>query len=169
MISWSKYLTAMHNDDICKIAIAISFLSLPFTASANIIWPSIYIVQQYYVWYVILIGLIIEIIAARLFLKTNWGRSTLIMFVVNVVSALLGLFLIPISGILVELLTIPFGGGTFDLSHWIIDYLCAVIINTCVELLALKWIFKYPFKPNFWWLFGANLISVIVSLILLLI
>lgn len=157
----------MRNDN--KITITFLFLTLPFTASANLIWPSIYIVQQYYVWYVILVGLIIEIISAHYFLKTNLGKSTLIMIVANLISALLGLILIPVSGILVELLTIPFGGGTFQLSHWILDYLCTVIINTCVELLALKWIFKYPFKPNFWWLFGANLITVIICLLLPLI
>ncbi len=157
----------MQNDK--NITITFLLLTLPLTASANLIWPSIYIVQQYYVWYVILIGLIIETIGAHFFLKTNWGKSTLIMTVVNLISALLGLLLIPFSGILIEILTLPFGGGTFDLSHWILDYLCTVIINTCVELLALKWIFKYPFKPNFWWLFCANLISVIICLLLLLI
>ena len=90
------------------------------------------------------------------------------MFVANLVSAILGLLLIPVSGILIEILTIPFGGGTFQLSHWILDYLCAVLVNTCVEGLALKWIFKYQFKPNFWWLFCANLMSVLICLLSLL-
>ncbi len=152
-----------------KITIAALLLTLPFTASANLIWPSIYIVQQYYAWYVILVGLIIEIVAAHIFLKTDWKRSAIVMLVANVISAVLGLLLIPLSGILVEILTLPFGGGTFALSHWILDYVCLVLLNTCVELLALKWIFKYPFKRNFWWLFGANLISVVICLLLLLI
>lgn len=54
-----------------KVALVISFLALPLAASANIIWPSIFIVQQYYVWYVILAGLMIEIVAARIFLETG--------------------------------------------------------------------------------------------------
>ena len=148
-----------------KIILAAAFLLLPLAASANLIWPSIYIVEQYYVWYVILIGLLIEIAAAHKFLKTSWKKSTLVMVAANAISALLGLLLIPVSGLLVEILTIPFGGGTFGLLNWILDYLCAVLVNACVEGLALKWIFKYPFKPNFLWLFVANLVSVLICII----
>lgn len=137
-------------------------LAVPFAASANMIWPTVYIVGQYYSWYVILAGLLIETIAARIFLKTSWIRSFGIMLATNVISALVGVVLIPLSGILVELLTLPFGGGTFQLSHWILDYLCVILANTCIEGLALKLIFKYSFKSNFWWLLGANAISVII-------
>lgn len=84
------------------------------------------------------------------------------MLATNAISALVGLLLIPISGILVEFLMMPFGGGTFQLSHWIFDYLCVMLANTCIEGLALNFIFKYSFKTNFWWLLGANAISVII-------
>lgn len=146
-----------------KYLLCATFLAIPFMASANLVWPSIYIVQSYYSWYIILSGLLIETIAAHIFLKTDWLKSFGLMLATNAISALLGLLLIPASGLIVEILTIPFGGGTFAISHWILDYICVVLVNTCVEGLALKWIFKYPFKPNFLWLFGANLISVILS------
>lgn len=142
-------------------------LSLPFVASANMIWPSLIIVQKYYAWYVILAALIIEVVAAHIFLKTDWLKSILVMVVVNVISALVGLILIPVSGLLIEVLMTPFALGTFSLLNWILEYLCAVLVNTCVEGLMLKWIFKYQFKPNFWWLFVANLISVIISFVLI--
>lgn len=148
-----------------KAFLATLFISSPFIARANLIWPSIYIVGQYYVWYVILAGLIFEIIAAKIFLGTNWKDSAWEMFVANSISALVGLLLIPISGIVIEILTIPFRTGTFDISHWILDYICVVLANTCVEGLSLKWIFKHPFKSNFWWLFFANLISVIICIV----
>ncbi len=152
-------------NNIVRATLALSALSIPTVANANMIWPSIYIVGQYYAWYVILVALMIEILAAHFCLKITWGRSALIMFVANAISAILGLLLIPASGILVEVLTTPFGGGTFDLSHWILDYLCVVFSNTAVEGLALKWIFKYPFKSNLAWLLCANTVSVIVSVI----
>ena len=132
---------------------------------ANVIWPSIIILGAVYSWYIILVGLIIETIAAHLFIKTGWLRSLGIMFVVNAISALIGLIFIPLSGIIVEILTLPFGGGTFHISHWILDYLMVVVVNTLIEGLSLKWIFKYQFKKNFWWLFGANAISVIISIV----
>lgn len=145
-----------------KYLLSSLLLAVPFAASANMVWPSLYIVGQYYSWYVILAGLLIETIAAHIFLKTSWIKSFGIMLATNAISALAGLLLIPLSGIFVEFLTMPFGGGTFQLSHWILDYLCVMLANTCIEGLALKLIFKYPFKTNFWWLFGANAISVII-------
>lgn len=145
-----------------KILILLLFSVLPISAKANMIWPSIYIYDQYYSWYVIFIGLFIEIFATKFFLKVSWFKSALIAICMNLISALLGIVLIPISGILVEFLTIPFGGGTFDISHWVLDYIAVALCNVVVEGLALKWIFKYPFKRNFWWLFGANAISVLI-------
>jgi len=145
-----------------KYPLLLLFIALPFSAKANMIWPSVYIIDQYYSWYVILIGLIVEFFAIKQFLKVNWGKSALIAISMNLISALTGIVLIPISGIVVEFLTIPFGGGTFQLSHWILDYIAAVLCNVFIEGLVLKLIFKYPFKKIFWWLLGANAISVMV-------
>ena len=100
-----------------------------------------------------------------MFIKTGWLRSLGIMFVANAISALVGLIFIPLSGIIVEILTSPFRVGTFHISHWILDYLMVVVVNTLIEGLSLQWIFKYQFKKNFWWLFGANFISVIISIV----
>ena len=65
-------------------------LAAPVAASANMIWPSLYIVEQYYVWYVIVAGLLIETIAAQIFLNTGWLKSFGMMLAVNAISALLG-------------------------------------------------------------------------------
>lgn len=128
---------------------------VPFSANANIVWPSIYIICQYYTWYVIAIGLVIEIVAAKFFLNTGWINAFTIATVANIMSALLGIPLIPISGFIGEFILLPFTSATFHL-------LLVVICNTLVEDLTIKLIFKYPFKKNFWWLFVANAISVII-------
>ncbi len=149
-------------NNLYKFILLISLILIPISAKANMIWPSIIIVQQYYTWYVIAIGLIIEFFAVRIFLKSSWGKSALIAVTINAISALIGLLFIPASGIFVEIITLPFGGGTFQLTHWILDYIAAVLCNVVIEGLALKWIFKYPFKQNFLWLLSANAISVII-------
>lgn len=146
-----------------KYSLAALALAVPLAASANLIWPSLFIVETYYTWYIILGGLIIETIAAKIFLKASWLKSLGMMAATNAISALVGVLFIPLSGITVELLTLPFGGSTFDVSHVVLDYICAVLVNTIVEGLALEWIFKYKLSRNFWWLFGANAISVIAS------
>lgn len=145
-----------------KFILILLLILIPFSARANMVWPSIFIVQQYYTWYVILIGLIVEFFAVKIFLKVGWGKAAIIDVSMNAISALIGVLLIPASGIFVEFLTVPFGATTFHLSHWILDYVAAVLSNVVIEGLALKWIFKYPFKKNFLWLLGANAISVII-------
>ncbi|MDE6207948.1 MAG: hypothetical protein K2M55_09080 [Muribaculaceae bacterium] len=154
--------------NIKSVILTAAFLTIPFAASANMIWPSIFLVELFYAWYIILIGLIIEIIAAHIFLKTDWKKSVITMVVTNLVSAILGLLLIPISGLAVELLFLPFGGGTFDATHWVMDFICMVLGNTCVEGWALMSFFKYPFKSNFPWLLGANFVSVLINLVLII-
>ena len=145
-----------------KYILTVLLLATPFAVSANMIWPSLYILQDYYSWYIILTGLTFETIAAHIFLKTGWLRSLGIMAATNAIYAFNGLLLIPARGIAVEFLMLPFGGGTFQISHWILDYLCVVLANTCIEGLSLKWIFKYSFKSSFLWMAGANSISVIL-------
>lgn len=144
-------------------------LLLPLTAMANMIWPSIYIVDGYYSWYVILSGLIIETIAARFFLKLTWLNAFLTMFGVNLISALLGLVLIPVSGIVVEVAMLPFGSPTFSIVNWVLDFTAVFVVNSIVEGLALKWIYKYPFKKNFRWLLAANAVSVLICFVSMLI
>lgn len=152
-------------DRTLKIFGLILMLITPFAANANLIWPSLIIVYTYYVWYVILLGLIIEFFATKYFLKASWRKSAIMTVVFNLISGLLGLVLIPISGIIVEILMLPISPSTFHLSHWIISYIVAVFINAAIETGVLNKIYKYPFKKNFWWVFAANMLSVIICIL----
>ena len=129
------------------------------------VWPSLYILSQVYCWYVIALGLVVEYFAVKFFGKVTWGKSAIIVALMNAISALVGWVLIPISSIFTEFLLLPFGQGTFLLSHWIVDYVFVAFVNTCIEGLSMKWIFKYKFKRIFWWLFAANAISVALSVL----
>ncbi|MBE7010156.1 MAG: hypothetical protein E7418_01540 [Ruminococcaceae bacterium] len=91
----------------------ISFLLMPICASANMVWPSLYIAEGMRSWYVILIGLVIEIVFVKYLLKETYLKSALIAFVMNLVSTVLGVVAIPLSGFFGEILMIPFGTGTF--------------------------------------------------------
>ena len=113
----------------------------------------------------IVLGLVVEFFAVKFFGKASWGRSAVIVAVMNAVSALVGWVLIPISGILTEILLFPFEQGTFHLSHWIVDYVFVALVNTCIEGLSIKWIFKYSFKRVFWCLLAANAVSVAFSVL----
>ncbi len=147
-------------------AMTLLFFALPTVASANIVWPSLYIVTGIMSWYIILAGLIIEVLFIRFIVKPTWVKSIVMAVGMNIASAVLGLFFIPFTGFVATLLYgfLPFAGGTFDLVLWGISYILAVFCNVGIEGLFLKLVFKIPFKKNFVWLLIANALSVILAI-----
>lgn len=142
-----------------------SFLLMPVCASANMVWPSLYIAEGMRSWYVILIGLVIEMVFVKSLLKQTYLKSILIAFVMNLVSTILGVVVIPLSGFVGEILMIPFGTRTFHPTHWLMSYVFAILSNVLIEGLTVKFIFKHKFKKMFLWLCVANAISVIISIL----
>ena len=141
------------------------FLLMPVCASANMVWPSLYIAEGMRSWYVILIGFVVEIIFVKCFLKQSYLKSVLIAFVMNLASTVLGVVVIPLSGFIGEILMIPFGTGTFHYTHWLMSYVFAVLSNVLVEGLTVKFTFKHKFKKMFLWLCVANAISVVICIL----
>ncbi len=129
---------------------------------ADVIWPSIYIVEGMESIIVIASGFVMEVLCVKFFAKQKWIKSILISAVMNAISTIVGIILIPMSGILVEFILLPFDSGTFAISHWIFDYLMVVLCNVLIEGLVVNYIFNIKFKKAFWWLFCANLLSVII-------
>ncbi len=144
---------------------SILFLLMPITASANMVWPSLYIAEGMRSWYVILIGILIEVIFIKSFLKESYLKSVSIAFIMNLASTVLGVVAIPLSGFIGEVLMIPFGTGTFHPTHWLMSYMFATLANVLIEGQTVKFIFKHKFKKMFWWLCAANAISVIICIL----
>lgn len=152
-----------------KFAISIAILLMfPLTASADMVWPSLYVAQGLRSWYIILSGLIIEFLFVKLFTKQSWPKSLFISVVMNGISTLVGIVLIPVSGILGEFIMMPvdlvFDLYTFHSSHWVMAYIMVVVCNTAIEGLIIK-IFKLPFLKSLPWLAIANAISVIICIL----
>ena len=151
-------------------------ISASLPVFADIIWPSIYITKGMLSIQVILLGLIEEWIFVKHFAKLNWNKAFIITFFMNLISAIIGLFLIPLSGLCSEFIFDfvfhtydKFGIGTFHWSHWFISYLLVIIINTLIEGLFIKKSLKLELKRTFWWLSTANAISILICLLYLLI
>jgi len=147
------------------IVFLLSLVLMPVCVSANIVWPSLYILEGMLSWYVILLGFVVEIIFVKYFLKETYLKSVLIAFIMNLISTVLGLILIPLSGLVGEILLIPFGTGTFHFTHWLLSYILAILTNVVIEGLTVKFIFKNKFKKLFWWLFMANAVSIIICIL----
>ena len=120
-------------------------------------------------WYIILAGLVIELLFVKFVLKPTWVKSIVMAVGMNVASAVLGMFFIPFTGLVAALLygLMPFAGGTFDWIVWGMSYILAVLSNVVIEGLFLKLVFKLEFKKNFRWILVANALSVILAILVL--
>ena len=141
-------------------------------AYADVIWPSLYITQGMLSLKVIILGLIAELFFVKYFAKLNWKKASIITILMNLITTILGIILIPLSGLGAEFVFDfvfhaydKFGIGTFHWSHWLVSYLLVIFINTLIESLLIKLSLKLNLKKTFWWLFIANGISVLLCVI----
>ena len=145
----------------------IAFAVLP--ANADLIWPSLYIAKGMLSIKVILLGLIVELFFVKYFTKAGWKNSSIITFLMNLITTMLGIIFIPLSGLGSEFVFDfvfhaydKFGIGTFHWSHWLAAYLIVILINTIIEGLFIKLTLKIKILKTFWWLLIANAISVFI-------
>ena len=151
------------------------FLSSP-AVYADVIWPALYITKGMLSLKVIILGLIIETLFVKIFTKTDWKKSCLVSVLMNLITSLLGIILIPLFGLLSELVFDfvfhsydKFGIGTFHWSHWLVSYIMVIILNTLIEAFVIKKALKLNYKNILWWLFIANAISVLICFLMLII
>jgi hypothetical protein len=149
---------------ILSIALMIFF---SFPVNADVVWPSLYIAKGMLSIKVILLGLFIELFFVKYFTKVDWKKASIITFLMNLITTVLGMIFIPISGLGSEFVFDfvfhaydKFGIGTFHWSHWLAAYLLVILINTFIEGLFIKLTLRIKLLKTFWWLLIANSISV---------
>ena len=123
----------------------ITFITLP--VNADLVWPSLYIAKGMLSIKVILLGLIVELFFVKYFTKVSWKKASIVTFLMNLITTVLGMIFIPISGLGTEFIFDfvfhaydKFGIGTFHWSHWLTAYLLVILINTLIESLFIKFI-----------------------------
>lgn len=144
---------------------AVLTLIMTLCASANIIWPAVYVAARLYSLYIIIAGLVIEFLFIKFAAKQTFAKSALISLVMNAISAIIGCFALPIIGFVVEIVLSVISTATFHPTHWAVAYILGLAFNVLIEGAAIKLLFKMPFKKNRIWLIVANAISVIICVI----
>jgi hypothetical protein len=133
---------------------------------ADVVWPALYLENRLLSVLPISVGLIAEWIF--LFFGgfgLSWKKSIIVDVVMNTVSSVVGIALIPALGLLWELgpgslVNHIFNVGTFNPVSWIATFMIAVSASTAIEAAVVRWAFKIPLGWNrFWVLCGANAIS----------
>ena len=161
----------MNTKKITIFFILVTIFSI-LPVQADIVWPSLYIAKGMLSLKVITLGLIIELLFVKYFTQINWKKSFIITTLMNLITTVLGIILIPLSGLGSEFIFDfvihaydKFGIGTFHWSHWFASYLLVILINTFLEGLFIKLTLKLKLKQILWWLLIANAISVILCVL----
>jgi len=138
-------------------------------ASLNVVWPALVLEIGIFSGTPIALGLIVELFILRWGFKTSWQKAITGDLVMNLCSTVLGIVLIPASGLVWEIvfgrvIHKMFHVGTFNAGNWIATIVIASFVNTLVEALILRFGFKINFnKMLFGLLFSANLLSVSIA------
>jgi hypothetical protein len=133
---------------------------------ADVVWPALYLEGRLFSVLPISVGLVAE----WLFLYfggfgLSWKKAIIVDVVMNTVSSVAGIVLIPVLGLLWEIgpgmvVNRVFNVGTFNPISWIATYLLSACASTAIEASVVKWGFKIPLgQKRFWILFGANAVS----------
>ena len=150
-----------------RIAIWILMLC-PIVAHANVVWPALYLETRLFSWWSISIGLLVEYLFVRKLFMVAPQKAVLATITANAASAILGILLIPLAGIVWEV----FPGllfyhllqvDTFNPITWCATFLIACAVNVALEGLVYKKTFKlnFLFKSRiFFWFMLANTASV---------
>ncbi len=142
---------------------------------ANLVWPSLLLTGRIVAVVPIVVGLVVEFFHLRYFTALRGTRCLWADVSMNLGSALLGLGLIPLSGLGWELIagfTIHplMGVGTFNPLAWTVSVLLAAIVNAFVEGYILwRWFEVTLGRRGFWLLAAVNLITVGIAAISIII
>jgi len=141
------------------IGAALSVVAAP--ATADMVWPAIYLETRLFTWWTIGFGLLIEFFFVRWLFALSTRKAAIATVVANAASAVAGVPLIPIGGIILVLYMGPLHWGTFNPISWVATFLLACLITTAIEALVYRYGFKFRVRRReFIWLSVANSLSV---------
>ena len=134
---------------------------------ADMVWPALLLEQRLVAVIPIGVGLIVEWLALRFGgFGLTWRRAALVDVVMNAVSTIAGIPVIPLLGLAWEVFpgTVIyriFNVGTFNPGTWVATLLLATIATSGIEALVVRWVFKILMsKRRLGVLFLANAVSI---------
>ncbi len=104
-----------------------------------------------------------EAVILRTYFQMHWARALTVSVVINSISAIAGVILIPLAGIAWEVfpgaLMYWWGNiGTFNPFTWGATFTLATVVTTGIEVTCLKRLFKLPAHRRTWvvWLLANS-------------
>jgi hypothetical protein len=142
---------------------------------SDVVWPALYLEDRLFTWWAVSLGIVIETIFCIWLFRVSVIKALLTTIVVNLASAIVGLLLLPLFGLLWEfhpgiLLFKLKISSTFSLPTLIATVLMAGLISATIEyhLIALILRVQRNLRQFLWW-FAANVITTLIAFVSLIV
>ncbi len=125
------------------------------------VWPAIYICEELWrFWFLVFATIVIESFTIKAMLNYGYKKSFLASIIGNLVSSLIGTFLMMWAMLAWHLIADNFmPQATFDKLNWVSTYILMCLGSVFIETLAIKLIFKDTVKRLFIPLLIGNLFT----------
>ncbi len=130
----------------------------------NMIWPALYVSEKYLMfWYLIFFTIAVEGLILYKMIDENFGKVMLGVTIGNIVSALCGIFAMPVFMLLYHAIFDFIFSGTFNLFNWVATYLIMCFGSVLIETLVVKKLLDQPFGKLFKVLLIGNFLTYLVT------
>lgn len=128
----------------------------------NVIWPAIYVNETFWkFWYLIIATIIIELFVLKHFLSLSWTKSFFASLIGNIISGIVGTFVMKYGMLGWHLIADIFLLGTFSLVNWIMTYIIMCLGSVLIETKTVSLIYNIGIKRLFIPMLTGNLLSYI--------
>jgi len=139
-------------------------------AYANMVWPGAYMVNGIIKYYIVIINAILTFAFVRIIAKeASIQKVILVSAILILLLTVLGIFAIPICGLLAELVFVAFNIPTFSLLSWMIEYVACVLFYTLLDIAILQLVLKLHDKKTILLLLMYNLLVIGLAIVEILI
>ena len=117
----------------------------------NMVWPAIYVYDEVWrFWFLVFATIVIETFTIMALLKYSLQKSFLASVIGNLVSGLVGTFVMMWAMLFWHLLADRFvPQATFDIINWVATYILMCLGSVLIETITIKLIFKETIKRLF--------------------
>lgn len=127
----------------------------------NIVWPAIYVYDEVWrFWFLVFATIVVETFTIMAMLKYSLKKSFIASVIGNLVSGLIGSFIMMWAMLLWHLAADRFvPQATFDIINWIATYIIMCFGSVFIETITIKIFFKSTIKKIFFPLLVGNLLT----------
>jgi hypothetical protein len=136
------------------------FILIASEVNADVVWPALYVTGSHFgFWYVVILGLLLEVVVLRLYLIPDIKKSLLVSLIANLFSATVGICVLTIGMIGWHLVVDTFVRGTFNILNQVATFIIMLLGSAILETLIVRGLWKYQLRQTFPILILGNLLS----------